>query len=196
MKGGAQAALAIGVGYLLGRRRKMRLATMLAVAAAAGGLGPGGAVLRRGAKALGSTQALGKLSPQLGDLAQTFRDDLLDAGKAAASAAVTSKIDSLSNSLHERAESLRNPEAAAEGLTGAPRSAARRPQREEPEDYAEGEEPEDYAEEEDEEAYEADEEPEPGQAERPPRRPAARAAGRARSQVSGRARSPITRSRR
>ena len=37
MKGGAQAALALGIGYMLGRRRKMRLATMLAVGAATGG---------------------------------------------------------------------------------------------------------------------------------------------------------------
>jgi hypothetical protein len=220
MKGGAQAALAIGVGYLLGRRRKMRLATMLAIGAAAGGVGPGGAVLRRGAKALGSTQALGKLSPQLGDLAQTVRDDLLDAGKAAAAAAITSKIDSLSNSLHERAETLRNPQAAADGVAETLRPKRRSPQREEgdgeePEDYAAaGEEPEDYEAGEEPEADEADEEPEdyaageepedyaagaepgPGQAEGPPRRPAARAAGRARSQVPGRTRSPIARPRR
>jgi hypothetical protein len=183
MKGGAQAALAIGVGYLLGRRRKMRLATMLAIGAAAGGVGPGGAVLRRGAKALGSTQALGKLSPQLGDLAQTVRDDLLDAGKAAAAAAITSKIDSLSNSLHERAETLRNPQAAADGVAETLRPKRRSPQRGE----GDGEEPEDY---------EAGAEPGPGQAEGPPRRPAARAAGRARSQVPGRTRSPIARPRR
>ena len=37
MKGGAQTAIAIGVGYMLGRRRKMRLATMLALGAATGG---------------------------------------------------------------------------------------------------------------------------------------------------------------
>ena len=30
MKGGTQAALALGVGYLLGRRRKMRMAAMMA----------------------------------------------------------------------------------------------------------------------------------------------------------------------
>jgi len=37
MKGGVATALAIGVGYILGRRRKMRLATMLAAGAATGG---------------------------------------------------------------------------------------------------------------------------------------------------------------
>jgi hypothetical protein len=41
------------------------------------------------------------------------RGELLDAAKGAAAAAVTSRIDSLSNNLHDRAESLRNPDAAA-----------------------------------------------------------------------------------
>jgi hypothetical protein len=36
MKRGTQAALALGVGYVLGRRRKMRLTTMLAAATATG----------------------------------------------------------------------------------------------------------------------------------------------------------------
>jgi hypothetical protein len=39
MKCGTQAALAVGAGYLLGRRRKMRLAAMVAAGAATGGLG-------------------------------------------------------------------------------------------------------------------------------------------------------------
>jgi hypothetical protein len=113
MKGGAPVALAIGVGYILGRRRKMRLATMLAVGAATGGIGGlGPAVLKRGVKYLGSTDLAGDLGPQVTDIVSTIRGDLLDAGKAAAAAAVTSRIDSLSESLHDRAETLRNPEAA------------------------------------------------------------------------------------
>jgi hypothetical protein len=113
MKGGAQAALAIGVGYILGRRRKMRLATMLAVGAATGGIGGlAPAALRRGAKYLGTTDIAGALGPQVGDIVNTVRGELLDAAKGAAAAAVTSRIDSLSDSLHERAETLRNPEAA------------------------------------------------------------------------------------
>jgi hypothetical protein len=114
MKGGAQAALALGVGYILGRRRKMRLATMLAIGAASGavgGLGP--AVVRRGAKYLGSTDIAGALGPQVGEIVSTVRGELLDAAKGAAAAAVTSRIDSLSDSLHDRAETLKNPEAAA-----------------------------------------------------------------------------------
>ena len=40
MKGGTRAAVAIGVGYLLGRRHKIRIATIMAVAAAAAGTDP------------------------------------------------------------------------------------------------------------------------------------------------------------
>jgi hypothetical protein len=116
MKGGAQAALALGVGYVLGRRRKMRLATMLAVGAATGGIGRfGPAAVRRGAKYLGSTDIAGALGPQVGEIVSTIRGDLLDAGKAAAATAVSSRIESLSDNLHERAETLRNPEAAVAG---------------------------------------------------------------------------------
>jgi hypothetical protein len=68
MKGGMQAALALGVGYVLGRRRKMRLTTVVAAATATGGLG--GLALKRGVKMAGSSEALGKFAPQLGELAE------------------------------------------------------------------------------------------------------------------------------
>jgi hypothetical protein len=113
MKGGVQTALALGVGYILGRNRKMRLATMLAVGAATGGaakLGP--AALRQGTKYLGKTDIAGALGPQVTEIVNTVRGELLDAAKGAATAAVTSRIDSLSDNLHDRAETLRNPEAA------------------------------------------------------------------------------------
>ena len=113
MKGGAQTALALGVGYILGRRRKMRLATMLALGAATGGaarLGP--VAMRQGAKYVGKTDIAGALGPQVTEIVNTVRGELLDAAKGAAAAAVTSRIDSLSDNLHERAETLRNPEAA------------------------------------------------------------------------------------
>lgn len=110
MKGGTRAAVAIGVGYVLGRRRKMRLATMLAIGTATGGLTAlGGAALRRGVQALGSADVLGKLGPQFGDIADTVRGDLVEAGKAAAVGALTGRIESLTDSLHDRAEGLRNP---------------------------------------------------------------------------------------
>jgi hypothetical protein len=113
MKGGVQTAVALGVGYILGRRRKMRLATMLALGAATGGaakLGP--AAIRQGAKYIGKTDIAGALGPQVTEIVNTVRGELLDAAKGAAAAAVTSRIDSLSDNLHERAETLKNPEAA------------------------------------------------------------------------------------
>ncbi len=156
MEGGAQTALALGVGYILGRRRKMRLATMLALGAATGGaakLGP--AALRQGTKYLGKTDIAGALGPQVTEIVNTVRGELLDAAKGAAAAAVTSRVDSLSDNLHERAETLRNPERASE----------------EPDEY---EEPaDDYEEEEDLDEAPADEagEPEEEEAEEPaPRR--------------------------
>ena len=116
MKCSTQAALAIGAGYLLGRRRKLRAATVMAVATAVGGTSVGGIALRRGAKLLINSGALDTMPPQVADLVDVVRGDLLDAGKAAATAAVTNRIDSLTDSLHERAERIRNPEeAVAEG---------------------------------------------------------------------------------
>jgi hypothetical protein len=125
MKAGAQTALALGVGYVLGRRRKLRMTTVLAAAAATGGVGSlVGVALRRGLKMLSSTEALGDLGPQLGEIAETVRGDLVDAGKAAALAAVNERIGSLSDTLHDRAESLRNPAAdVAEGAGSAVRGA-------------------------------------------------------------------------
>jgi hypothetical protein len=120
MKGGTQTALALGVGYVLGRRRKMRLTTMLAVGAATGGIGGvGGAAVKGGLKMLGSTEALGKVAPQLGEIADTVRSDLLDMGKAAAVAAATNRIGSLSDSLHERAQRVREPAGAVAEQAGA-----------------------------------------------------------------------------
>jgi hypothetical protein len=69
---GTQAALGLGASSVLGRRRKMPLATIMA--AAAGGLG--GLAVKRATKVLGSTEALGAFAPQLGELADTVRGDL------------------------------------------------------------------------------------------------------------------------
>ena len=131
MKAGAQAALALGVGYVLGRRRKLRMTTVLVAATAAGGAGRlGGVALKRGLKMLSSTGALGDLGPQLGEIAETVRGDLVDAGKAAALAAVNERIGSLSDTLHDRAESLRSPAAdVAEGAGSAVRDAGGRVRR-------------------------------------------------------------------
>jgi hypothetical protein len=181
MKGGTRAALAIGVGYMLGRRRKMRTATILAAAAATGGLGGlGGSALQRGAKVLGSTETVGKLAPQLSELTQTMREDLVSAGKAAAVAAVSNRIESLSDSLRDRTEALRDPAASGEKLTRGLLSRRRG------EEDEETEEPEDIRDED----YEDEEEPEPDEPEEPEE-----SRGVAR-RVTSRRRSPVTRARR
>ena len=110
MKCTMRAAVALGVGYLLGRRHKLRTATVMAVAAAAGGTSVG---------------VMDRVPPQVGEIVDAVRGDLLDAAKAAASAVVTSKIDSLADSLHDRAERLRNPGATVAEGAGAAAGAAR-----------------------------------------------------------------------
>jgi len=119
MKGGPQAAMALAVGYLLGRRRKLRTATVMAGGMAVGAAsGLGGVALRRGAKMLANTEMLNKVSPQLTEVVDAVRNDLLDAGKAAAAAAISGRIDSLTDTLHDRADSLRNPVDAATDEVG------------------------------------------------------------------------------
>ncbi|MGN6792848.1 MAG: hypothetical protein ACTHJW_10745 [Streptosporangiaceae bacterium] len=110
MNKASNVALAIGAGYLLGRKRKLRLALVLASAAATGRVGGVAAkAIKRGGSLVGSSDAIGKLSPELGSLMSTMRGDLADAGKAAVQAAVSSRIESLTGSLHDRAEGLRSP---------------------------------------------------------------------------------------
>jgi hypothetical protein len=146
MKNKGQVALAVGAGYLLGRRRKMRLALVLGTAAATGGFGGfAGQILRRGAKLAGSNDVLGKVSPELGEITDMVRGDLLDAGKAAAMTAVRSRIDRMSDTLHDQAEMWRQPhgdDAQAEPDQGAADETVR-----EPEDEETAEEPVDTAEE-------------------------------------------------
>ncbi len=122
------------------------------------------------------------MEPQLGGVASAVRGELLNAGKAAATAVVNNRIESLSESLHQRTEALRavggsigsrgrpaddeGPRGGDEESSGQRANAE--DEDEEPEDsYAgdEDEEPEDsYAGDEDEEpedSYAGDEDEEP-----------------------------------
>lgn len=120
MNSGMKAATALAIGYVLGRRKKFRTATMMAAATAVGGTTVGGMVLKQGMKLVNSSDVLGKVAPQLGDITDTLKGDLLTAGKAAATAAVSNRLDSVTDSLHDRAERVRNPEAfVEEGVGGA-----------------------------------------------------------------------------
>jgi hypothetical protein len=112
MNSGARLGLAVAAGYVLGRFHKLKWG--LAVAALAGGRrlpgGPGGLV-QQGAKLLAS-------SPEFTKLTDEMKGRLVDAGKAAAAAAVSSKIDSLSESLRGRTDAMRA--ASAGGESAAP----------------------------------------------------------------------------
>ena len=110
MKKASNVALAIGAGYLLGRKRKGRLALVLAGAAATGKLGGVATqAIKRGGSLVGSSEAVGNLSPDLGNVMSTVKGDLADAGKAAVRAAAAGRINRLTDSLHERAEGIRSP---------------------------------------------------------------------------------------
>ncbi|MEW2332067.1 hypothetical protein AB0880_30235 [Micromonospora chersina] len=112
MKSGARVALAVGFGYLLGRRKKMRTALTLAAAVAAGRASqrPGGL------KQLG-TDLLNV--PQLGGLGK-LGAPLATAGKAAATAAAGSGIDALSGKLRGGADALRRKSAGGQSDAGRP----------------------------------------------------------------------------
>ncbi|MEU4470876.1 hypothetical protein [Micromonospora sp. NPDC023888] len=108
MKTGTRIGLAVGFGYLLGRRRKLRTALTLAAAVAAGRASrdPGG-LLKRGTDVLHS-------SPQLGNLGR-LGVPLVNAGRAAATAAAGSGVDALTGRLRGSADALRRRSGAQSG---------------------------------------------------------------------------------
>jgi len=113
MNTGARVGLGVAVGYLLGRSHKMRWALTLAAIAARGQLPGGkGGLLQQGAKLLSS-------SPELTTLTDEMRGRLVDAGKAAAVAAVSNKINSLSDGLRDRSDAMRSPSAGDSGSPAA-----------------------------------------------------------------------------
>ncbi|GIH23258.1 hypothetical protein Aph01nite_15680 [Acrocarpospora phusangensis] len=110
-------ALAVAVGYYLGRNHKLKTAVSLAMAGAAGQLrAHKGKLLEQGLKVLDS--------PELNELTGRLRHDLREAGRTAAVAATSKQINALSDKIHSRAEMLRHPEeqlkaAAAKGTETA-----------------------------------------------------------------------------
>jgi hypothetical protein len=96
MKPGGRIAVGVGLGYLLGRTRKMRLALMIAAAGATGTIKSPRALVQGGLKQLGS-------SPELGKITEMARGELLNAAKSAAVSVASSRIDSLNERLQERA---------------------------------------------------------------------------------------------
>ncbi|BCL14290.1 hypothetical protein [Micromonospora sagamiensis] len=105
MKSGTRIGLAVGLGYVLGRRRRLRTALTLAAAVAAGRMSRDPAGLRR----LGDVV---QASPQLHNLSR-LGGPLVGAGRAAATAAVGSGIDTVSGRLRGRADALRRKAGGA-----------------------------------------------------------------------------------
>jgi hypothetical protein len=127
MKCGSQIAVGIVGGYLLGRTHKTRLAVFMALMAAGGKIPvDAGDLLRR--TPLGA--AGGPLDKLTGDL----RGQLVDAGKSVAMAAASSRIDSLSDKLQQRADRIRVP-------------GVKQDERPAPDEYADEYEEDEYAEE-------------------------------------------------
>ncbi|MEU5846254.1 hypothetical protein [Saccharopolyspora shandongensis] len=103
MKSGPQIALAIAIGYVLGRSRKMKLAIATAGVMAGRRLGVNPKdLLAQGGKVIAG-------SPELKKLTGEARERLMDAAKAAAIAAATNKIDAIGDNLTKRAAGLRTP---------------------------------------------------------------------------------------
>ncbi|HEY0699971.1 MAG TPA: hypothetical protein VGD43_19435 [Micromonospora sp.] len=101
MNSKARIGLAVAVGYVLGRRRKLRTALTLAAAVAAGRIsGGGGQLVGRGLSALQGKPHLDKLGGRGTSLGV--------AGRAAATAAVGSGVDALSGRLRRKSEKLRH----------------------------------------------------------------------------------------
>lgn len=167
MKCATRTALAVGAGYLLGRRRKFKLAVGLSAAAATGGFGGvTGQLLRRGGKLLGSAESLGKLSPQLGEITDMVRGDLLEVGKTAVLTAARGQLDRVSDKLHDRADAIRlagergvNGDEARDEAEGEPEDFEEAEEPEEPEDLGETEQAEDLGEEPEDEEPEEDSAP-------------------------------------
>lgn len=93
MKGGARIALGVGIGYFLGRTRKMRWAMGLAGAAMSKrSTGLAGELLERGTSTLGGSQELTKIT-------DTVRGELLGAVRSAAVTAASNRLDALNERL-------------------------------------------------------------------------------------------------
>ncbi|MGQ5259345.1 hypothetical protein ACTWLT_01170 [Micromonospora sp. ZYX-F-536] len=116
MKTGTRIGLAVGFGYLLGRRRKLRTALTLAAAVAAGRASrDAGGLVKRGTDVLHA-------SPQLSSLGR-LGGPLVNAGKAAATAAAGSRVDALTGRLRGSADALRSRSGHQSG--GGDESAGR-----------------------------------------------------------------------
>ena len=106
---GLKLALAVIGGYLLGRTKKMKLAIMFGAALA------GKKISTDPAQLLGQASKLIQASPELQKLDGAVRGRLLEAGKDAALAVASSRMEALTDNLVNRVENLGKPAADAAG---------------------------------------------------------------------------------
>jgi hypothetical protein len=100
MKCKVQVGLALAGGYLLGRTKRMKLALIV------GGMAAGRKLSANPGELLGRSADMLRSNEQVEALVEQARTGLLDAGKAAAIAAATGKMEAVSDRLAERAASL------------------------------------------------------------------------------------------
>jgi hypothetical protein len=183
-------AVAVGLGYLLGRRKKLRTAVTLGAAIAAGRLSRDpGALLQRGGDLLGGSPVLGQVAG--------LRKPLTEAGKAAAVGAVSRGIDSVGDRIRRRTDALRTgggdqpdePDETTDDQTTDDQATEETSPDETSDQYEQDSDEDSYYDEE-----EGEPEPEPEQVEEPPRRPrppaARRPAAQGESGTGGRPRRP------
>ncbi|NMO50721.1 hypothetical protein HH310_05875 [Actinoplanes sp. TBRC 11911] len=97
--------MAVGLGYLLGRRKKLRTAMAVGSALAVGRFSRDPAsLLKAGGELLGNSPILGQVSG--------LAKPLTAAGKAAAAGAVTRGIDSMGDRIKRRTDALRTDQQA------------------------------------------------------------------------------------
>lgn len=138
-----QVGLALAGGYLLGRTKRMKLALMI------GGMAAGRKLSTNPGELLGKGADMLRSNEQVDALVEQARTGLLQAGKAAAIAAATGKMESMSNRLADRASALGPLDASAD----------EEEEEEEPEEEPEGAQADS--------SEEADEEPEEEEEEEP-----------------------------
>jgi hypothetical protein len=145
----SRVATAVAAGYVLGRFKKLRMAVMVGSALANDNVRNAAlGYIKKGSGRFSSASPGGTLTQQLGG-------KLVDAGKAAALAAAASKVDSISDRMAARSQSLRG----TDGDTPSEDESEPQDEYEEEAGPAASEKAE-AADEEDEEAAEEDEEAE------------------------------------
>jgi hypothetical protein len=152
-------------GYFLGRTKKMKLAMMLGGMAAGRRAGGPGELLKTGTKLLNS-------SPELSRLTDEVRGRLLEAGKSAALAVAARQVESLTDRVGKRVETLGDVAAAPRRR----KADDEKPETDEYDDEDVVDDDERAPAAEDEDDYEDEPEPEPEPEPKPAARPRTRSA--------------------